>query len=47
MKTFIIIYSIFSILFVVNTFRLYLVKEYKDGVYYKGFFGIVQNIVKF
>lgn len=43
MKT---IFIIFAILFAITMFCMYLVKDYRKGIIYKGFLGRVQNIIK-
>ena len=39
-------FIIFAILFAINMFCMYLVKDYRKGIIYKGFLGRVQNIIK-
>ena len=39
-------FIIFAILFIVNAICMYLVKDYRKGIIYKGFLGRVQNIIK-
>ena len=36
----------FCILFILSMFGMYLVKDYRDDVYYKGFIGKIQNLIK-
>ena len=43
METIIII---LTILFAINMFCMYLVKDYRKGIIYKGFLGRVQKIIK-
>ena len=37
---------IFGVLFILNIIGMYLVKDYRKGIYYKGFLGKVQNFIK-
>lgn len=37
---------ILSIIFILNMIGMYLVKDYRNGIIYKGFIGKVQNIIK-
>ena len=43
MKT---LFIIFGVLFVVNMFCMYLVKDYRNGIQYKGVVGRIQNLIK-
>jgi hypothetical protein len=37
---------IFILLFGLNMFCMYLVKDYRNGIYYKGLVGKIQNLIK-
>lgn len=42
----IILFLICGILFLLNMIGMYLVKDYRNGIIYKGFIGKIQNLVK-
>jgi hypothetical protein len=37
---------LFCLLFALNMIGMYLVKDYRNGIMYKGFVGKVQNLIK-
>ena len=39
-------FIIFAILFAITMFCMYLVKDYRKGIIYKGIVGKIQNFVK-
>jgi hypothetical protein len=41
-----IFFIIFAVLFFVNAFCMYLVKDYRNGIQYKGVVGRIQNLIK-
>jgi hypothetical protein len=41
-----ICYLLWSIGFIVSMIGMYLVKDYQDGIIYKGFLGKIQNLIK-
>lgn len=40
------IFILIGILFIINMFLMYLVKDYRNGIKYKGIVGKIQNFVK-
>jgi hypothetical protein len=46
MNTFWIIYWIVAIIYVLIMIGMYLVKDYRNGIIYKGFVGKIQNFIK-
>lgn len=46
MKLTLIIWLIFSGLFVLSMIGMYLVKDYRNGIVYKGVIGKIQNFIK-
>ena len=42
----IILITIYLILFAVLMFGMYLVKDYRKGIYYSGVVGKIQNLIK-
>jgi hypothetical protein len=41
----ILVISISIILFILSMIGMYLVKDYNDGIYYKGFVGKIQKLI--
>ncbi len=41
-----IIIILFSLSIMINFFLMYLVKDYRNGIIYKGFVGKIQNFIK-
>ena len=42
-----VVFSIFLTMFVLSMIGMYLVKDYQNGIIYKGFVGKIQNLIKY
>lgn len=41
-----VVFIIFLTMFVLSMIGMYLVKDYQNGIIYKGFVGKIQNLIK-
>jgi hypothetical protein len=39
-------FILFCLIFILSMIGMYLVKDYRNGIVYKGFIGRVQNLIK-